>query len=409
MQFQREIQICRCFYESVQLPLQLSSGKDTVYSLPEIIPTAASVTGLENLSPKPGEEYNKVQYLFSPVGERFLVLRLPGDICITAGPFLAEPVSDEALIRLVREGMVKMRMKSALRIHLDSLILLPMKRYYYSGLLLELLFVQRPLSLEGIEEIAESPGEIKKQGLSGLDFLPDSFYLQTRDYRTRQFLHSPYMTEQEICRYISSGDTEGALRTLAEINLRPRAQLAGTEARSLKNSIICSCAFMTRAAISGGVRADDAFTLSDAYIRQIETCSDIRQILHFEEKMVVGFTSAVIRMKKERYSDTINRAVDYIEEHLCEKLSLESIAESVFLNPNYLSGLFHRETGETIHHFIVRRRVEDSSFFVRSGTEPIADIASFYQFSSQSHYVRSFRTILGVTPGEYRKGEAHNK
>lgn len=406
MQLQKEIQLCRCLYEAVQLPLQLSRAGETVYSLPEKIDTAASVTGLKTLSPVPGEELERVQYLFSPVGERFLVLRMRGDLCITAGPFLAEPVSDEFLTRLVREGMIKMRMKSDLRTHLDSLRFLPMERYYYSGMLIELLFVQDSglLGKKEEEETDDLPGTAKESGLSGREFLPDSYYLQTRDYRTRQFLHSPYMTEQEICHYISAGDTEGALRTLAEINRHPRAQLAGTEIRSLKNSIICSCAFMTRAAISGGVRADDAFTLSDAYIRQIETLGDIRQILHFEEKMVIGFTSAVTRMRKEHYSNTIDHAIEYIEEHLCEKLSLDSIAEAVFLNPNYLSGLFHRETGETIHRFIIRRRIEDSSFFVRSGTEPVADIASFYQFSSQSHYVRSFRSIMGVTPGEYRKG-----
>lgn len=404
MELQKEIQLCRCLHETVQIPLRLSRAGETVYSLPENIATAASVTGLEALSPVPGKEHGRVQYLFSPVGERFLVLLLPGELCVTAGPFLAEPVSDETLTRLVREGTLKMRMKSALRTYLDSLLFLPMERYYYSGVLMELLFARRSGQLDEAEEMRPSTMETGEKDPPRGEFLPDSYYLQTRDYRFRQFLHSPYMTEQEICHYISTGDTEGALRTLAEINRRPRAQLAGTEIRSLKNSIICSCAFMTRAAIAGGVHADDAFTLSDAYIRQIEMLGDIRQILQFEEKMVEGFTSAVTRMKKERYSDSVNRAVEYIEEHLCEKLSLEGIAEAVFLNPNYLSGLFHRETGETIHRFIVRRRVEDSSFFVRSGTEPIADIASFYQFSSQSHYVHSFRCILGVTPGEYRKG-----
>ena len=108
-------------------------------------------------------------------------------------------------------------------------------------------------------------------------------------------------------------------------------------------------------------------------------------------------------MKLGKYSEAVRGAMVYIENHLCEKLSLSQIAEAVYLNPNYLSGLFSAETGETVHNYIIRRRVEDAGYFVKNSTEPIADIASFYQFSSQSHFVQCFRRIMGVTPGVYRK------
>ena len=81
----------------------------------------------------------------------------------------------------------------------------------------------------------------------------------------------------------------------------------------------------------------------------------------------------------------------------------DEIAEYAKVSTSYLSTLFKKETGETIHSFLIRRRVEDSAFFVRTSSEPIADIASFYQFSSQSHYVQCFRSIMGITPGAYRK------
>ena len=393
---EKEIQTIKCLYQSMRIPLRLLRNGKVLYSLPETIETAASVTGNSGFLPLPGNETGKAQYVLSAAGERFIILLLADGDQLTAGPFLSEKMTDDFIARLVREGKIKIRMKPALKTFYDTLEIMPMQRYYYTGVLLEMLF----------STIREIPADHSGKTEQMYEFIPDSFYLQSRDYRTRQFMHSPYMTEQEICHYISAGDKEGALHILAEINRRPRAQLAGTEIRSLKNSMICSCAFMTRAAISGGVSADDAFTLSDAYIRQIESFRDIDTILHFEEKMVVGFTSAVTKLKKEHYSEIINRAVDFIENHLCEKLTLEMIAEAVFLNPNYFSGLFRQETGETVHGYIIRRRVEESGFFVRSGTEPIADIASFYQFSSQSHYVRSFKKIMGVTPGAYRKRPA---
>ena len=38
-----------------------------------------------------------------------------------------------------------------------------------------------------------------------------------------------------------------------------------------------------------------------------------------------------------------------------------------------------------------------------------ADIAAFYQFCSQSHFVKCFHQVMGVTPGEYRKTNAYEK
>lgn len=381
-----------CKYYATDFPVCVCSGDRVLYSLPEKIGSAAELTESPALRFLPSDTEEGVQYILSPAGERYIHYRLPEGVSVTLGPFLTESITDVFINDLIRSGLMKMRCKKALREYYDSLALISLQRYYYTGKLAETVLSEKP----GIRTEAEPPDEVPK-------FIPQAYYKQAQTYRNRQFLHSPYIMEQEISHYISIGDEEGALRTLAEINARPRAQLAGSELRSLKNSMICSCAFMTRAAITGGVGADSAFTMSDAYIQQIEACGDIRSVLDFEKKMVAGFTAAVRGKKLGSYSPAVSRAIGFIEDHLCEDISLRQISEAVFLNPNYLSGLFNRETGIPLHRYIIRRRIEEASYFVRHSSEPLADIASFYRFSSQSHFVRCFREITGVTPGEYRK------
>ena len=388
------IQQAKCFYHTVHLPICINMGGSSAYSLPDQIPSAASVTGSAALAASPTDETGTVQYILSPAGESYIYLSLSGNTSVTVGPFLTEEITDETIAKLIRSGVIKMHFRAAMRSYYDSLSVITSQQYYYTGKLIEMLF------LSDFEK--QTPPENSDSAQS---FIPASYYYQAHDYKSRQFMHSPYMTEQEICHYISQGDAESALHILAEINQRPRALLAGNAIRSLKNSIICSCAFMARAAISGGVRSDDAFTLSDAYIQQIESCGDIPTVLHLEREMVIGYTAAVNSFKAEQYSNAVSSTVSYIENHLCEKLTVAQIADAVYLNPNYLSGIFNRETGETIHNYILRRRIEDSAFFVKTSAEPIADIASFYQFSSQSHFVQCFRRFMGVTPGEYRKKE----
>ena len=389
--YESEIELLRCLYYALDLPVRLTVDGESYFSMPEKIVTAGSVGANEELSSY-GFEEGGAQYLRTPGGENYIVLRLDDRAGIAAGPFLTERPPESFFTDMVRGGKIKLRFAPAMKAHFDALPLVSGQKFFYAGKLMETVFS----SVKGSDAPAET------EGLSAVFIQPD-YYRQTKDYRANQFLHSPYMVEQEICRTISNGDTDAAHRILKEINSRPRARLAGSALRSLKNSVICSCSFMTRAAISGGVSPDEAFTLSDTYIQRIENCGEIQELMGFEDEMVNGFTMAVNDVKNRRYSNAVSQAIAYIDTHLCEPLTVQAIADAVYLSPNYLSRLFLRETGETVHSCIVRRRIEEAAYFVRSSSDTLADIASFYQFSSQSHFVQSFKRVMGVTPGTYRR------
>lgn len=417
-QFSREIHTCRCFFYSLGIPVVLRYKGSTIFRMPEDIKTAFSVTGDDSLSPERFQsesssdtaDYGRnpqVQYLVSPAEEHFIALNVGDGLSVYSGPFLTEPATPALISGLVRSGIIKMRNRTEIQDYFSSLPVISIRRFYYLGKLLELLFVSESVRTVDEESLPVHNAAIVSSAETvspSVRMIPDSYFIKAQDYKAQLFFHSPYMVEQEICHFISAGDTEGALQVLSEINSRPKAQLAGNAVRSTKNSMICSCTFMARAAIDGGVSPDEAFTLSDTYIQGIETCNDINRILNFEEEMVRGYTAAVKALATKGRHKTITQAIDYINSHLCEELTATLIAEAVFLNPNYLSGLFLKETGETLHSFIVRRRIEDASFFVRSTAEPFADIASFYRFCSQSHFTRCFKAIMGTTPGKYRNG-----
>ncbi len=72
------------------------------------------------------------------------------------------------------------------------------------------------------------------------------------------------------------------------------------------------------------------------------------------------------------------------------------------MHPNYLCSLFKKETGGTFVQYILRRRIEEAKFFLRYTENSVADIASFYQFSSQSYFIRRFKEVTGQTPVQYR-------
>lgn len=399
----REIEIVRGMYYTAGIPVCLSCGGSVLCSYPEKIVSAATLTGNSALKPVPGNGQDGCRYIVTPVGEQFIVYDLPAPASggerprLMIGPMLTEPVPETVLTELVRRGEIRIGQRAMLQEYLGGLKQVSEQSFFYLGRLTEILFAEKKEAEQAVidEEAA--------------NLIPSSYYEQTRDYRTQQFYHSPYLIEQEISHCISIGDAKSALHILAEINRRPRARLAGSVLRSLKNSMIGSCTFMARAAIAGGVDPDDAFTLSDTYIQRAELCRDMKELQSLEKQMVLGYTEAVNNTRTNRYSLQIGNAISYINTHLCDPITVPEIAANVFLNANYLSGLFKKEIGMTIREYITRRRIEEASYFVRNGKEQFADIAAFYQFCSQSHFVKCFRQVMGVTPGEYRKTNAGEK
>jgi AraC family transcriptional regulator len=107
------------------------------------------------------------------------------------------------------------------------------------------------------------------------------------------------------------------------------------------------------------------------------------------------------------YIQSINRVVDYIEAHLGENLSLERLAEVAHFSPYHFHRIFASHTGEPLHRFIVRHRLERGARLI--ATEPertILDIALACGFSTNAAFTRAFRSHYGVTPSAYRGGKS---
>jgi AraC family transcriptional regulator len=102
-------------------------------------------------------------------------------------------------------------------------------------------------------------------------------------------------------------------------------------------------------------------------------------------------------------SARVRRLLDYIEQHLGEDLSLESLAAEVNLSPLYLVRAFRSAVGQSPHQYVVARRVEHARRLLAGTALPIAEISLASGFSSQSHLSSWFRRLVGVSPAAYRK------
>ena len=91
----------------------------------------------------------------------------------------------------------------------------------------------------------------------------------------------------------------------------------------------------------------------------------------------------------------------YVNGHIREKLSLESVARSVFLSPSYVCRIFKRETGENLQDYIVRRKLEEAVLLLPE--RKVGEVSDLLSFSSHSYFIKLFKQKYGATPFQYQK------
>ncbi|MGE3311193.1 MAG: helix-turn-helix domain-containing protein [Limisphaerales bacterium] len=93
--------------------------------------------------------------------------------------------------------------------------------------------------------------------------------------------------------------------------------------------------------------------------------------------------------------------LDYIQEHLAEEISLETLAGVAGLSPFHFARLFKRSVGTAPHQYLIRRRVERAKELLLTTPIEIAAIASQVGFCDQSHLTSHFKRMYGIAPGAF--------
>ncbi len=99
-------------------------------------------------------------------------------------------------------------------------------------------------------------------------------------------------------------------------------------------------------------------------------------------------------------------AADYIENHLQEKLNLETIAQAAHYSKYHLHRLFADTLGLTVHDYVKRRRLTEAARQLAGSSRPVLEIALTAGYGSQQSFADAFKAMYKVSPGRYRAEKA---
>jgi AraC-like DNA-binding protein len=102
-----------------------------------------------------------------------------------------------------------------------------------------------------------------------------------------------------------------------------------------------------------------------------------------------------------RYDDKISRALSYINENLQQELTVERLAEQVFLSKYHFMRLFKMQTGTTVHAYVRQKRLLYAAQLIRKGV-PVGQAAVESGFSEYSTFYRAFQNSFGISPAQLK-------
>lgn len=130
----------------------------------------------------------------------------------------------------------------------------------------------------------------------------------------------------------------------------------------------------------------------------VESISKMRTWMHES----IGRTSAYIREMKKSQS-VVSKVQAFIRLNIDKDLSLEEIANQVYLNPSYLTRMFKRETGMGISDFVISERLSEACELLKKTNMNVSTIASRLGYNNFSYFARAFKKQTGMTPLDYRR------
>lgn len=162
-------------------------------------------------------------------------------------------------------------------------------------------------------------------------------------------------------------------------------------------------ALCSQEAIEGGLSVDLSFSLEQKYIRELWNMNDDSSITALVHDVFRVFSDKVRDNRlRRRYSPPVRSCVEYIEQHVEEKLSIEQLADRLGYSKYYLSRRFREEVGTGINEYIRIAKIEQAKILLESTNDTVEHIAEQLQLSSSTYLADTFKEITGMTASQYR-------
>ena len=142
-------------------------------------------------------------------------------------------------------------------------------------------------------------------------------------------------------------------------------------------------------------------SIAARFAAQIEHCRSAQELMNLRRDLVLFYCEKAQAMKNSHYSLPMQAVMAYIYEHMAEDVRLSQIAESLGVSVESLSRRINREYGDSFSALLNGMRIERACQYLHLSI-PVQDVAERVGYKSSSQFCRQFRSVMQMTPTEWR-------
>ncbi|MDQ0900702.1 two-component system response regulator YesN [Paenibacillus sp. V4I7] len=222
---------------------------------------------------------------------------------------------------------------------------------------------------------------------------------QDRDY------YPLLQTEKQITNNLKVGNTEEVLSILEKLKTEITQKQLQSESVYMAYNRVLEASIEALLEHNGHPR--QLFGPDIILYRELAKRETIDHIHQWISGIVAQITT-FIQEQDNKNNKTVEKVVAYIHAHYQTDLSIEMIAIGVGFNSSYLSRIFKQHRGQTILEYLTLKRMEESKKLLMDTNMNLNDISMAVGYNNVNSYIRFFKKIEGITPGEYRKKRTSN-
>lgn len=143
----------------------------------------------------------------------------------------------------------------------------------------------------------------------------------------------------------------------------------------------------------------------NAMVMELEECYTLDDYKRFFDSFVAVAADSIKRKRDEK-DPVVEFFSDYLESHYAEDLSLDSVADRMNMSSNYLSSYIKEKTGTNFSDHLNNVRIRQAKEMLYGTSLTIQDIGERIGYRNVTSFIRMFKKITGLTPGDYRKRSA---
>ena len=138
------------------------------------------------------------------------------------------------------------------------------------------------------------------------------------------------------------------------------------------------------------------------YLKKIYDCDSLNGVLKICEELIDQ--SICTDKEGEDYNKrAVSMVIEYIKANYKNEISLEQVAQYVFLSPSYLCQIFKKETGESFIKYLTAYRLEQARRLLVTTGLKVNDVCDVVGYHDVSYFCSLFKSYFGATPSQYRR------